>query len=113
MVGMWLRGVVMAVVMVVLAAAAKADAWAPNGGWDYLIRKLVADGVPQAHVLATFRDPRVADFDGLPFSLYPRESTSRYRGLRAPASVAAARRCRDEYDAELRSAEHRFACRPT
>src|SRR5262245_18883327 len=95
---MWLRGVVMvAAVMAVLAAPAKADPPGPNGGWDYVISKLVADGVPRARVLATFRDPRMPDFDGLDFSLYPRESLRRYRGLRAPASVAAARRCREAY----------------
>jgi membrane-bound lytic murein transglycosylase B len=106
---MWLRGIVTAAaVMVVLAAPAQAGPPAPTGGWDYLINKLVADGVPRARVLAAFRDPRVADFDGLDFSLYPHESVRRYRGLRAPASVAAARRCRDAYDAELRAAEDRF-----
>lgn len=106
---MWVRGIVMATAVVCLAASAEASRpQVPDGGWGYLIDKLVADGVPRARVLAAFRDPRVADFDGLSFSLYPRESQRRYRGLRAPASVAAARRCRDEYDVELRAAEDRF-----
>jgi peptidoglycan lytic transglycosylase B len=106
---MWLCGIVMAAAVVMLATPAQAGrSRAPGGDWDYLINKLVADGVSRSRVVATFRDPRVGDFDGLGFSLYPRESQRRYRALRAPASIAAARRCRDEYDQELRAAEDRF-----
>jgi membrane-bound lytic murein transglycosylase B len=77
-------------------------------GWDYLIDKLVADGVPRARVLAVFRDPRVGEFEGLEFSLGQRESRALYRGFLRPASVAQARRCRAAYDDEFRAAEQRF-----
>jgi membrane-bound lytic murein transglycosylase B len=84
------------------AVAARAD----ERGWEYLIDKLVADGVSRERVLDTFRDPRVSPFTALEFSIQPpREPRSLYRRLLRPAAVAAARRCRARYADALESAE--------
>jgi len=92
----------------VLLIGSAAGATADDGGWGYLMDKLVADGVKRERVIAVFRDPRVPEFDGLEFSLYARETGQQYRAFRKAQSVAAARRCRAEYDQELRAAEDRF-----
>lgn len=80
-----------------------------DGRWDYLIDKLVADGVPRRRAEAVFDDPLVGPFEGLGFSLLRGgERTAMYRDFLRPASVADAQRCRALYDAELLAAEARF-----
>lgn len=96
-------------VLVSLAVPAAAKSPPPvDGGWEYLIDKLTADGIEHGRVVAVFRDPAVPDFDGLPFSIGQRETHNQYRGFAKPPSIAAARRCRDAYDDELRAAEERY-----
>ena len=64
-------------------------------GWEYLIDKLVADGVSRERVLETLHDPRVSPFTAFEFSISPpREPRSLYRRLLRPATIVAARRCR-------------------
>jgi peptidoglycan lytic transglycosylase B len=80
--------------------------FADDRGWEYLIEKLVADGVERERVVAAFRDPRVAPFVGLEFSAAtPHEPRALYRGFLRPASVAAARRCRLRYAAAFEMAQ--------
>jgi len=74
-------------------------------GWDYLVEKLVADGVDRRQVQRTFTDPRLEPFTGLEFGLHPREPSSLYRGFTRPASIALARRCKAAHEETLRSAE--------
>jgi membrane-bound lytic murein transglycosylase B len=81
----------------VRAAASDAEALAERRGWRYLVDKLAADGVPRAEAAAVFADPRIRAFDGLSFSLEPRESHARYRDLRSATSLRAARSCRARY----------------
>ncbi|MCW5890848.1 MAG: lytic murein transglycosylase [bacterium] len=88
-----------------LALLAAGVAHADVGGWDYLVDKLVADGVPRERAVRTFSDPRMPAFDGLPFGLDPREPTSRYRNFRTAAAAQAARRCYDQHLEVLRAAE--------
>jgi len=78
-------------------------------GWEYLIDKLIADGVEYGRVVAAFRDRRVRPFDGLEFSVNPpHEPRGMYRRFTRPASVAAARRCRARYAAAFESAERAY-----
>jgi peptidoglycan lytic transglycosylase B len=81
------------------------EAIARRHGWSYVVDKLVADGVPRARVAAAFADPRLPPFDGLGFSLAPRESPARYRSLRSPATVRAARQCRANHADAFAAAE--------
>jgi len=79
---------------------------ADDRSWNYLIEKLVADGVPRERVVAAFSDPRVAPFAGLEFSANPpRESRALYRRFLRPSSIAAARRCRLRYAEAFEAAE--------
>jgi membrane-bound lytic murein transglycosylase B len=91
--------------IVALALGAAGSAAASDGGWGYLIDKLVADGMDRPRVARVFRDRRVGRFAGLDFSLEPRESHRLYRSFRKGGSVARARRCRGEYDRDFRTAE--------
>ncbi|MCC6765674.1 MAG: lytic murein transglycosylase [Deltaproteobacteria bacterium] len=91
----------------VRAAASDDEAIAARHGWRWLVDKLAADGVPRAEAAAAFADPRLPAFDGLWFALAPRESSTRYRQLRSPASVRAAERCRARYASAFRKAEER------
>jgi membrane-bound lytic murein transglycosylase B len=79
-----------------------------DGGWSYLIEKLVQDGVPRARVERAFHDDRLPSFDGLKFSLRPGESHSMYRGFRSAARLDAARACHEEYADDFARAEKRF-----
>jgi len=74
-------------------------------GWDYLVDKLVADGVDPRRVHRAFSDPRIEPFDGLEFGLRPREPSSMYRGFTQSSSVAQARRCKAEHEVALDAAE--------
>ncbi len=76
-----------------------------QGGWGYLIEKLVADGVPRERALATFSDPRVPPFDELLFNINPRESRALYRNFLKARSVARAKRCRAEHADAFERAE--------
>ena len=88
-----MKRVVVALVLtiVLVPGSARAEQWS----WNYLIEKLVADGVQRQRVVAVFEDARVEPFGGLEFSLDPpREHRSMYGGFLRPARIAAARRCR-------------------
>lgn len=98
--------------VLVMATAAGADtgdaeARARRHGWGYLVDRLSADGVPRAKAAALFADARVPAFDGLSFSLAPRESQERYRQLRSPGSLHAARLCHERYARAFTAAEAR------
>ena len=92
---------------VVRADGADDEARARRHGWSYLVDKLAADGVPRAQAAAAFADPRVPPFDGLSFSLAPREAPARYRRLQSPATVRAARQCRVRHAEAFAAAEVR------
>ena len=95
-------------VLCTVVSASPAAADDDQRGWGYLVAKLEADGVPAAEVVVSFGDPRVPRFDGLYFSLAPREPASLYRALLRPASVAQARRCRHRWTDALADAERRY-----
>src|SRR5215831_11846596 len=96
------RGVAM---LAGLLAWAAPPAHAEHGGWGWLVDRLVADGVERATVERVFDDPRMGRFEGLAFSLHPREPHSLYRGFLRPRSIAAARSCRLAHAAALAEAE--------
>jgi len=95
----------LALLAAILGAAGSSSAGYDERGWGWLIDRLAADGLPRARVREVFLDPRVDPFDGLRFSLWPRESHAMYRGHLSAASIARARRCRDEHAGSLRAAE--------
>lgn len=80
-----------------VACALRVAAASEDGGWRWLVERLVADGLPRDQVEAVFRDPRMEPFDGLRFSLWPRESSTLYRGHLTHESLERARRCHDRY----------------
>lgn len=94
-----------ALALVGAAASARADS---DRGWTFLIDKLERDGIPRARAEQVFRDDRVDPFDGLQFSLRPRESQSLYRNLRTRRTAARARLCLMEYASTFDAAERRF-----
>jgi len=76
-------------------------------GWTWLVERLVADGLPRARVEAAFADARMPAFDGLSFSLEPREPRSMYRAVLQRRSVEQARACRAEHGRAFENAEAR------
>ncbi len=98
-------GIMFATVGAGSAGAGDAEALARARGWGYLIDKLVADGMARERVSATFGDPRMPAFDGLSFSLEPRESKARYRRFLGPASLAELRRCRERHASTFEATE--------
>ena len=92
---------------IVRADAANDEARAERRGWRHLLDKLAADGIPRTHAAAAFADPGIPAFDGLAFSLDPRESRARYRLLQSPASIRAARQCRARHAEAFAAAEAR------
>lgn len=108
----WLRRVALLLVGLSLqGAVVHASATGEQGAagsWAYLIEKLVSDGVDRDQVVAAFADGRLPPFDGLGFSLAPRESPSIYRALRTPSAAEGARRCIARHEDAFRRAEKRF-----
>jgi membrane-bound lytic murein transglycosylase B len=96
-------------VVVALAVALSARAADPDGGWQYLIDKLVMDGVDRHAAERVFRDPNVPPFGGLTYSLVPRESQAPYRNFLRSDSVRRAQRCKQEHESALRRAERDYA----
>jgi peptidoglycan lytic transglycosylase B len=76
-------------------------------GWGYLVEKLVADGQDRERVSLVFADERFPSFDGLRFSLQPREPRSLYRGFLTSASVGRARLCHAQHADAFAAAEER------
>jgi peptidoglycan lytic transglycosylase B len=98
----------LAIGMVVAAAlGARADTDSVRG-WDYLVDKLCRDGVPRERAVRLFRDARMPAFDGLAFSLAPRESPMLYRHLRTYTTAEHARQCLDDHRPAFASAEERY-----
>jgi membrane-bound lytic murein transglycosylase B len=95
-------------VVVALVTASGAAARADERGWSFLIEKLVHDGIPRDRALRVFRDDRVDEFDGLQFSLQPRESSALYRDLHTRRTAGLARQCRERYEGAFDEAERRF-----
>jgi membrane-bound lytic murein transglycosylase B len=80
---------------------------AGDGGWGYLIDRLAQDGVPRERALRAVQDPRFEAFDGLGFSLDPKESHALYRNFLRPGSVSLAKQCRAEYASAFEQAAQR------
>jgi membrane-bound lytic murein transglycosylase B len=74
-------------------------------GWAPLIERLVGDGLAGDRVARAFADPRVPAFEGLAFSVEPRESRELYAGVLRERSLAGAAACRSEHAAGLEAAE--------
>lgn len=83
--------------LAVATLAVGAEAPGDLRGWGMLGDRLVADGVPAARVEAVFRDRRIPAFEGIEYSLEPRESRAMYRSFLRPAAVDAARACKRAY----------------
>jgi len=81
------------------------DRVATAKGWGYLVQRLVNDGLDRTEVTSAFADPRVPAFEGLFFSLEPRESKALYRQVLTRKSVLLARECREENAKALEAAE--------
>jgi membrane-bound lytic murein transglycosylase B len=94
--------------VVALSTASVAFAQDTERGWSFLVEKLVRDGVPRDRALAVFRDARVDAFDGLYFSLDPRESPSLYRNLRTRQTAERAQLCIDAHREHFEAAESRY-----
>jgi membrane-bound lytic murein transglycosylase B len=97
---------VLVAILLLLAAPATARPYDPT--WNRLIERLTADGLDPYQVRATFRDARMEPFNGLAFSLSPKEHSSLYRGFLRGDSVARARRCRAEHARYFRAAERTY-----
>jgi membrane-bound lytic murein transglycosylase B len=81
---------------------------ADERGWSYLVDKLCRDGVPRDRVLRVFRDDRIDAFDGLYFSLNPRESHSLYRPLRTSRTAYKAQSCLDTHREAFEAAQKTY-----
>lgn len=97
--------ILLALAATVVSGRASAETRAEAKGWGYVVAKLVADGVPRPAAEGVFADDRMPAFDGLGFSLVPREPSSMYRGFLRPSSVALARRCLATHEAEFTAAQ--------
>ncbi|HXJ32525.1 MAG TPA: lytic murein transglycosylase [Candidatus Eisenbacteria bacterium] len=94
--------------LLALVAAAGVQAADPDRGWTFLVDKLERDGIPRDRAERVFRDERVDEFDGLSFSLQPRESQLLYRNLRTRATAGRARLCIAEHGAAFEEAQERY-----
>lgn len=103
---MWLRNCL--AIAVLLGISPPVYASTQWRGWDWLVERLLADGVDPDTVAKIFSDPRLPPFEGLDFSPTPPvESPRRYRLILRPETVRLARKCLEEHRSVLERAEHR------
>lgn len=50
-------------------------------GWSYLVSRLNQDGIDYPELLCVYQDPRMPEFEHIPFTLRPKESPSIYVGF--------------------------------
>ncbi len=74
-------------------------------GWAPLVERLASDGVARDRVARAFADPRVPAFEGLVFSVEPREPRELYGSLLRERSLAGAAACRSEHAGAFEAAE--------
>lgn len=67
----------------------EAEIRAPSAyrGWDHLVNRLLAHGVPLARVKAVYQSPRMPRFTNVPFSVVPREPQDWYKAFRSPKRI--------------------------
>jgi membrane-bound lytic murein transglycosylase B len=70
-------------------------------GWDYLVRKLRAQGVTEQDISSLYQDPRMPLFNFIPFSASPREHSSMYSGFATRSNFALGAAFAREYQSEL------------
>lgn len=104
---MWWSRWVLALWAIFFWVRPAAAVYGGDDSWDYLVDRLVADGLDPYRVRAVFDDPRMPVFSGLDFQLAPRESRGLYRGFLSADSVGRARACRMAHDREFRVASAR------
>jgi len=74
-------------------------------GWGPLLERLAADGIGPERAALAFADPRVPAFDGLAFSVEPREPQGPYAAMLRERSVVGAQACRSEHAPAFEAAE--------
>lgn len=77
-------------------------------GWDYLMKKLRADGVSDADLNFLFKNPRMPYFGNIPFKLAPKESHALYQGF---INKSGLKMCADflgKYHSTFAAAEKKF-----
>jgi membrane-bound lytic murein transglycosylase B len=103
-ISMTITGIMSSAVLAILLCL-PSQAPGSDGGWGYVIEKLVADGVERKQVDRAYA--RLPRFSRVGFSIDPVESGAMYRKLRSERSVSAARACRARHDEWLDATEAR------
>jgi membrane-bound lytic murein transglycosylase B len=68
------------------------------GGWDYVAKKLIKDGIPEGLVRSVYEDSTVVpSFDFVPFKLRPKETSLMYRGFQTAAMQREVDECYQKY----------------
>jgi len=62
----------------------------PYRGWSHLAQRLIAAGIPATVVHEAFNDERLPEFDFVPFTLKPKETSSLYSDHVSEARVTRA-----------------------
>jgi membrane-bound lytic murein transglycosylase B len=101
---MAIGGIISSAVAAILLCLAS-PAHASDGGWGYVIEKLVADGVDRNR--AEWAYARLPRFSRVGFSVNPVESGAMYRKQLSARSVSAARACRARHHEWLEATEAR------
>lgn len=60
-------------------------------GWDYLVNKLIKDGIPKSEIDAIYKDTRMPLYTTVYFKLAPRESVDIYSGFRKKMKLDSAK----------------------
>ncbi len=77
-------------------------------GWDYLVHKLVDDGLDAETVYRIYMDPRMPPFGEVYFALRPRETKHMYSGFNTKAKLLKAKNFLDEHSRAFEVAETRY-----
>lgn len=77
-------------------------------GWDYLVRMLKADGIPQKEIDRVYKSKRMPRFGLITFKLKPKESRDIYQGFFNKKTMMIARKFLGRYRSAFTYAEDRF-----
>lgn len=77
-------------------------------GWNYIGEKLLKDGFSVEEIALVYGDSRMPEFENVPFSVAPRESSLIYRGFIEQRNIKIGKEFLAKYSRALHGAEHTY-----
>ena len=77
-------------------------------GWDYIAKKLTADGITEQTIVSTLGNPRMPLYENIPFTLAPKESTQIYSQFTSKKNIKLIQSLYADYAQAFEAAESKY-----